>query len=100
MRKMKSLRNAVMLSMLTTSVVWGGTAFANAADVQEFELDSMVVTASRVETARVDTPANVSVVTAEKIESRHYQNVAEALKDVPGATVLIQVKELTRKLSH
>lgn len=88
MRKMKSLRNAVMLSMLTTSVVWGGTAFANAADVQEFELDSMVVTASRVETARVDTPANVSVVTAEKIESRHYQNVAEALKDVPGATVL------------
>lgn len=88
MRKMKSLRNAVMLSMLTTSVVWGGTAFANAADVQEFELDSMVVTASRVETAKVDTPANVSVVTAEKIESRHYQNVAEALKDVPGASVI------------
>ena len=88
MRKMKSLRNAVMLSMLATSVVWGGTAFANAADVQEFELDSMVVTASRVETAKVDTPANVSVVTAEKIESRHYQNVAEALKDVPGASVI------------
>lgn len=88
MRKMKSLRNAVMLSMLATGVVWGGTAFANAADVQEFELDSMVVTASRVETARVDTPANVSVVTAEKIESRHYQNVAEAMKDVPGASVI------------
>ena len=88
MRKMKRLRNAVMLSMLTTSVVWGGTAFANAADLQEFDLDSMVVTASRVETARVDTPANVSVVTAEKIENRHYQNVAEALKDVPGASVI------------
>lgn len=88
MRKMKRLRNAVMLSMLTTSVVWGGTAFANAADLQEFDLDTMVVTASRVETAKVDTPANVSVVTAEKIENRHYQNVAEALKDVPGATVL------------
>lgn len=88
MRKMKSLRNAVMLSMLTTSVVWGGTAFANAADLQEFDLDTMVVTASRVETAKVDTPVNVSVVTAEKIESRHYQNVAEALKDVPGATVI------------
>lgn len=48
----------------------------------------MVVTASRVETAKVDTPANVSVVTAEKIENRHYQNVAEALKDVPGASVI------------
>ena len=88
MRKMKRLRNAVMLSMLTTSVVWGGTAFANAADLQEFDLDTMVVTASRVETAKVDTPANVSVVTAEKIENRHYQNVAEALKDVPGASVI------------
>ena len=88
MRKMKSLRNAVMLSMLTTSVVWGGTAFASATDLQEFDLDTMVVTASRVETAKVDTPANVSVVTAEKIENRHYQNVAEALKDVPGASVI------------
>lgn len=89
MKTMKSLRSAVMLSMLATSVAWGGTAFADAADdVQEFDLDAMVVTATRTETKAVDVPANVSVVTAEKIESRHYQNVAEALKDVPGASVL------------
>lgn len=89
MKTMKSLRSAVMLSVLATSVVWGGTAFADAADdVQEFDLDAMVVTATRTETKAVDVPANVSVVTAEKIESRHYQNVAEALKDVPGASVI------------
>lgn len=56
--------------------------------MQEFDLDAMVVTATRTETKAVDVPANVSVVTAEKIESRHYQNVAEALKDVPGASVI------------
>ena len=89
MKTMKSLRSAVMLSVLATSVVWGGTAFADAAnDVQEFDLDAMVVTATRTETKAVDVPANVSVVTAEKIESRHYQNVAEALKDVRGASVI------------
>lgn len=56
--------------------------------MQEFDLDAMVVTATRTENKAVDVPANVSVVTAEKIESRHYQNVAEALKDVPGASVI------------
>ena len=56
--------------------------------MQEFDLDAMVVTATRTETKAVDVPANVSVVTAEKIESRHYQNVAEALKDVRGASVI------------
>lgn len=88
MRKMKSLRNAVMLSMLTTSVVWGGTAFANAADVQEFELDSMVVTASRVETARVDTPAAISVITKEEMADQNYANISDALRNVPGVNVL------------
>lgn len=89
MKTMKSLRSAVMMSVLATSVVWGGTAFADAADdVQEFDLDAMVVTTTRTESKAVDVPANVSVVTAEKIESRHYQNVAEALKDVPGAQVM------------
>lgn len=36
----------------------------------------------------VDTPANITVVGAEEIESRHYQDVSEVLKDVPGANVL------------
>ena len=88
MRKMKSLRNAVMLSMLATSVVWGGTAFANAADVQEFDLDTMVVTASRVETARVDTPAAISVITEEEMADQNYANISDALRNVPGVNVL------------
>ncbi len=97
MKNVKGLRSAVMLSLFAAAtVVWGGTPVfaaeqAPADDVQaieEVDLDEMVVTATRTESKKVDVPVNTTVVTAEKIESRHYQNVAEALKDVPGASVM------------
>ena len=88
MKKVQSLRNAVMVSLLAgTTVVWGGTAFA-AEDLQEFALDDMVVTATRTESKMVDVPVNTTVISAEKIADRHYLDVADALKDVPGANVL------------
>lgn len=65
----------------------GGTAFA-AEDLQEFALEDMVVTATRTESKMVDVPVNTTVISAEKIADRHYLDVADALKDVPGATVL------------
>lgn len=88
MKKIQSLRNAVMVSLLAgTTVVWGGTAFAQE-DLQEFALEDMVVTATRTESKMVDVPVNATVISAEKIADRHYLDVADALKDVPGATVL------------
>lgn len=85
---MKKMTKAMLMTALILgSVQWGGTA-VHANELQEFSLDEYVVTAARTETKLVDTPANISVVTAEQIESRHYQDVAEALKDVPGANVL------------
>ena len=88
MKKIQRLRNAVMVSLFTgTTVVWGGTAFA-AEDLQEFALDDMVVTATRTESKMVDVPVNTTVISAEKIADRHYLDVADALKDVPGANVL------------
>lgn len=88
MKKIQSLRNAVMVSLIAgTTVVWGGTAFA-AEDLQEFALDDMVVTATRTESKIVDVPVNTTVISAEKIADRHYLDVADALKDVPGANVL------------
>lgn len=88
MKKVQSLRNAVMVSLLAgTTVVWGGTVFAQE-DLQEFALDDMVVTATRTESKMVDVPVNATVISAEKIADRHYLDVADALKDVPGATVL------------
>lgn len=88
MKNVQSLRNAVMVSLLAgTTVVWGGTVFAQE-DLQEFALDDMVVTATRTESKMVDVPVNATVISAEKIADRHYLDVADALKDVPGATVL------------
>lgn len=88
MKKIQKLRNAVMVSLLAgTTVVWGGTAFA-AEDLQEFALDDMVVTATRTESKIVDVPVNTTVISAEKIADRHYLDVADVLKDVPGANVL------------
>lgn len=88
MKKVQSLRNAVVVSLLAgTTVVWGGTVFAQE-DLQEFALEDMVVTATRTESKMVDVPVNTTVISAEKIADRHYLDVADALKDVPGANVL------------
>ena len=88
MKKGQSLRNAVMVSLLAgTTLVWGGTAFAQE-NLQEFALEDMVVTATRTESKMVDVPVNATVISAEKIADRHYLDVADVLKDVPGATVL------------
>lgn len=47
MNKVKVLSNAVLMSaLMSTSVVWGTTAFA-ADNLQEYSLDTMVVTATR-----------------------------------------------------
>ena len=48
----------------------------------------MVVTAIRTESKIVDVPVNTTVISAEKIADRHYLDVADVLKDVPGATVM------------
>ena len=88
MKKIQKLRNAVMVSLLAgTTVVWGGTVFAQE-NLQEFALEDMVVTATRTESKIVDVPVNTTVISAEKIADRHYLDVADVLKDVPGATVM------------
>ena len=88
MKKVQSLRNAVMVSLLAgTTVVWGGTVFAQE-DLQEFALEDMVITASRVPTQKVDTPADISVITKEEIADQNYANVSDALRAIPGVNVL------------
>lgn len=88
MKNFTTLQNAVMLSVMAGSLMFtANNAFA-AEDLQEFAMDDFVVTASRTKTAIVDTPVNMNVIDAQTIENRHYTDVAEALKDVPGADVI------------
>ena len=91
-KKKNALRNAILLSLLVgATTVYSPVVMAAEAvneEAMEFAMEEYVVTASRTQTAKVDTPANVSTIDAAKIESRRYQDVAEALKDVPGAVVM------------
>lgn len=51
------------------------------------ELVDSFVTSERIPTDRLETPANVYVITAAEIEANHYQDIGEALSHVPGVFV-------------
>lgn len=85
MNKVKVLSNAVLMSVLmSTSVVWGTTAFA-ADNLQEYSLDTMVVTATRTEKKLVDTPANAMVITKEQIKDQGYSSAFELVTSMTQA---------------
>lgn len=87
MKNVKALSNAVMMSVLmSTSVMWGGTALA-AEEVPEFFLDTMVITATRTPVEAFKANANVSVITNKEIKERHYSDLSEALRMVPGVYI-------------
>ena len=83
----KGKKTSMMVAFACAAALCGGMASA-ADEPQEFVLDDVVVTATRTKDKVVDASANVTVVSAEKIAERHYVDVAEALKDVPGASVV------------
>ena len=77
--------------MLMAALICGSLSVLNVASAEEmqtFEMDEFVVTASRVATSKVDTPANISVISAEEIADKNYSNVQEVLADTPGVNIL------------
>lgn len=83
----KSLsKSALMVVLITGNVIWGGTA-VHAEEPQHFLLDEYVVTATRNPVKEFDANANISVVTKQEIENHHYQNVKEAIQNVPGVNI-------------
>ncbi|MCD6305436.1 MAG: TonB-dependent receptor, partial [Deltaproteobacteria bacterium] len=48
------------------------------------KLEEIVVTATRTKTPVMDTPSNISVITATDLEAMDAKNVTEALKKLPG----------------
>lgn len=90
MRKMNrtTKRNAWLCAMLVTGAVLlqtPGVVFAE--EQQEFALDQVVVTATKTPVKQFEANANITVVTKEKIEQQHYQELSEVLRDVPGVSV-------------
>ena len=67
----------------------GGHAFAADADssASEHMLDETVVTATRTPNKELKADANITVITGKDIERRHYTDLTQALRDVPGITI-------------
>lgn len=89
---MKESRKGMLMAALICGtivpVLFGG-ASAYAAEAEEealatFELNPMVVTAQRVETKDLDTPATTTVITSEDIKNRGLTTVGEALTQTVG----------------
>ena len=78
----------VLIGLLTsTNVIWGGTV-VHAEEPQQFLLDEYVVTATRTPIESFKTNANVNIISKEQIERQHYENLQDALRDVPGVQIL------------
>ena len=78
--------------MFTALYPVGGQAFAAEAEstqdaVSEHSLDETVVTATRTPVQELKANANITVITGKDIEKRHYTDLTQALRDVPGVTV-------------
>jgi hypothetical protein len=77
-----SMKKTVLASFCVALLINGGAMAAST-----YQLDPVVVTANRVEQKAFDAPANISVVTAKEIQDRHYSDLGDVLKDIPGVNV-------------
>ena len=85
---------ATVAAALTFAALYpaGGQVFAAEAEstqdaVSEHSLDETVVTATRTPVQELKANANITVITGKDIEKRHYADLTQALRDVPGVTV-------------
>ena len=86
----KSIRLAVTAALtLGTLSVGGGQTYAADQDLSagEHSLGETVVTATRTPNKELKANANITVITGKDIERRHYTDLTQALRDVPGVTV-------------
>ena len=85
----KKLGAALTAALSVGVLSLGGHAFAaDASDTaDEHALGETVVTATRTPNKELKTDANITVITGKDIERRHYTDLTQALRDVPGVTV-------------
>lgn len=84
------MNRKIMAASLAVLSLSGGAFCVEAADMPVYTLDGIVVTASRVPEKKIDSNADVSVVTAKEIEEKHYDDVSEAIRHVPGVNIANQ----------
>ena len=63
-------------------------AASSALSNPEAETEEIIVSATRVPTPEDESPASVSVITAQDLEIKQARRVADALREVPGVSVV------------
>lgn len=88
--RMKDVWNKRLTAAVLTAVLAGSTSVVWAAEQEQAEkpAQEIVITANRLKNQKVDTPADVTVITSQQISDRGYRTVTDALEDVPGARVM------------
>lgn len=84
MKKVKVSKGLLMVALITGVCTWGGDSPVFAAELQEYTLDQMVVTATRTEKRDVDVPASTTVITKQQLKDSGVQSVAEVLGKQAG----------------
>lgn len=83
------MNQKILTASLAALVLTTGAFSVQAADsMPMYSLDAVVVTANRTPEKQIDTNADVAVVTAKEIEQKHFDDVAQAVKNVPGVFIL------------
>ena len=69
-------KSILMTALITGNVIWGGTVVYAEEGLQQFNLDQMVVTATRTMKELQEVPSSVSVVTSQDIDCLLYTSDA------------------------
>jgi len=78
-----------VLSLLATaSAIRGQDAVASAFNQKEAEAEPIIVSATRFDIPLDQSPASVSVITSEDIDPKQIERVSDALRQVPGLSVV------------
>ena len=89
MRKIRVRKVAKVLACLTAgfSLAWGANASATELDLQAFNLDPMVITATRTEMSLKENPLAVQVVDRKTLDQIQAKTLRDALKNALGVNV-------------
>lgn len=81
------LRRALICGLALSTMGYTNAFAEEAEQAAADDLGEVVVTAERMSSKKLDTPANVVVISDKEIADNHYSDLAEALENVNGVTV-------------
>ena len=82
MKKLAS-KGLLMSALICGNLFIGGTTVF-AEEIGDYQLDEMVVTATRTEESNIKVASVVSVITADDIKKKNILTITDALKEVAG----------------